>query len=100
MTATPLPDLILYTRAGCDLCDAARDLAQGLLEDRAARSQPLAVLRERDVDARPDLRAEFGNRVPVFELRGRRLELAVSGARIRRFLAENLDGAAATDRIA
>ena len=100
MTATPLPDLILYTRAGCELCDEARDLAQSVLEDRAARGRPLAVLRERDVDAHASLRVELGDRVPVFELRGRRLELAVSGARLRRFLADNLDGAAATDRIA
>jgi hypothetical protein len=100
MAVAPLPDLILYTRAGCELCDEARDVAQGLLEDRAARSRPLAVLRERDVDADASLRAELGDRVPVFELRGRRLELAVSAGRLRRFLAENLDGVAATDRIA
>ena len=50
MAATaPLPDLVLYSRPGCGLCDDARAIVQGLLEDRAARSQPLARLRERDI---------------------------------------------------
>ena len=49
MTASPLPDLILYTRAGCGLCDETRLMLQGLLEDRAARGARLAQFRERDI---------------------------------------------------
>jgi hypothetical protein len=100
MAVAPQPELILFTRAGCELCAEARDVAQGLLEDRAARGQPLALIREVDVDADERLAAELGHLLPVFELRGRRIELAVSASRLRRFLADGLDGAAATDRIA
>jgi hypothetical protein len=92
MAATPpLPDLILYSRPGCHLCDDARDAIQGLLEDRAARSQPLAQLREVDITADPELERRFFDTIPVVELGGDRLELAISPARIRRFLADHLD---------
>jgi hypothetical protein len=92
MAATPpLPDLVLYSRPGCGLCDEARSMIQGLLEDRAARSQPLARLRERDISDDLDLEGELFDRIPVVELHGDRLELATSPARIRRVLAEHLD---------
>jgi len=92
MSATPLPDLILYTRDGCELCDESRAVVQGLLEDRAARGQRTAALRERDVAADPSLERELGAVIPVLELRERRLELATSPSKIRRFLADALDG--------
>jgi hypothetical protein len=92
MAATPpLPDLILYSRPGCHLCDDARDAIQGLLEDRAARSQPLAQLREVDITTDPELERRFFESIPVVELGADRLELAISPARIRRFLANHLD---------
>jgi Glutaredoxin-like domain (DUF836) len=87
----PLPDLVLFTRPGCGLCDEARDIVQGLLEDRAARSQPLARLAERDITTDETVERALFDRIPVLELRGERLELAVSPARIRRFLADHLD---------
>jgi glutaredoxin-like protein DUF836 len=92
MAATaPLPDLVLFMRPGCELCDEARVAIQSLLEDRAARSQPLARLRERDISSDPDLERQLSDRIPVVELRGERLELAVSPARLRRFLEAHLD---------
>jgi len=87
----PLPALILYTRPGCDLCDDARAAIQSILEDRAARSLPLARLIERDISTDDDLERTFGALIPVVELRGERVELAVSPARLRRFLERNLD---------
>jgi len=92
--ASPLPDLVLYTRPGCELCDEARDSIQSVLEDRAARGAALPRLIERDVAADPDLEGRFGNLVPVVELGDRRLELAVSAGRIRRLLGDVLDGTA------
>jgi hypothetical protein len=89
---TPLPDLILYTRAGCGLCDEARALLQSLLEDRAARGARTAAIRERDITTSPDWERAFFDRIPVVELGGRRLELATSAAKLRRFLDEALDG--------
>ena len=92
MAATPpLPDLLLYSRPGCHLCDETRDAIQGLLEDRAARSQPLARLREVDITTDPELERRFFDSIPVIELGGDRLQLATSPARIRRFLADHLD---------
>ena len=91
MGATPLPDLVLYTRPGCGLCGEARGLLQSLLEDRAARGLPLAHLRERDIETDPALERDLFDRIPVVELRGRRLELAISAAKLRRVLADGLD---------
>ncbi len=88
----PLPELVLYTRAGCHLCDEARAIVQGLLEDRAARALPIAALAERDITTNPDWERQLFDRIPVLELRGRRLELAVSPAKVRAFLADALDG--------
>jgi hypothetical protein len=90
--STPLPDLVLYTRSGCHLCDETRALVQGLLEDRAARGRRTAALRERDISTNPDWERAWFDRIPVVELAGRRLELATSLGSLRRFLDEGLDG--------
>jgi glutaredoxin len=59
------PRLQLLTRVGCHLCaDAAATLEPIAAE---AGLVPVAV----DVDADPDLQAEFGDRVPVVLLDGR-----------------------------
>lgn len=92
MTASPLPDLVLYTRPGCGLCDETRALLQALLEDRAAHGARGAHLREQDISADPALERDLFDRIPVVELGGRRLELATSAARLRRFLDDGLDG--------
>jgi hypothetical protein len=92
MTVILLPDVILYTRAGCGLCDETRGVLQGLLEDRAARGARGAHLRERDIAADPAVERDLFDRIPVVELRGRRLELATSASRLRRFLDDGLDG--------
>jgi hypothetical protein len=88
-----LPELVLYTRDGCHLCDEARALVQGLLEDRAARALPIARLVERDITANPEWERQFFDTIPVVEVRGRRLPLAISTAKLRAFLAETLDQA-------
>jgi hypothetical protein len=87
----PLPDLVLYTRPGCELCDEARDSIQSVLEDRAARGLPYPPLVVRDIEVDADLGPRLRDRVPVVELGDRRLELAVSASRIRRLLADVLD---------
>jgi glutaredoxin-like protein DUF836 len=98
MTATSLPQILLYMRPGCHLCDEARATLESLLEDRAARGQSIATLREVDITADPDVERRNFDVIPVVELGGRRLELAVSHGKLRRFLADGLD--AATSRIA
>ena len=64
-TVTPLPDLVLYTRAGCHLCVVAGETLQRIAGEAGL------VAEERDVDADPELQAEYGDRVPVVLLDGR-----------------------------
>ena len=92
---TPLPELVLYTRPGCHLCDDARAIVQGLLEDRAARGRRTAAIHERDITTDPAWERQFFATIPVVELGGRRLELATSSAKLRRFLDDALDGSLA-----
>ena len=91
MTLPLRPEIVLYTRDGCHLCDETRSILQGLLEDRATRGQRSAVVREQDITADPALERAYFTAIPVLEAGGRRLELATSPAAIRRFLAETLD---------
>ena len=96
MAATPLPDLFLYTRAGCHLCDEARELVQALLDERAAAGRPVPTLVERDIETDPAWERAFFASIPVVELGDRRLELATSVAKLRRLLTETLDVPAAS----
>ena len=57
--------LTLLTRAGCHLCDVAKEAM-----DRVAAASGEAW-RELDVDADPELLAEYSDRVPVVLLDGR-----------------------------
>ena len=96
MSGTPLPDLILYGRADCGLCDEARELLRALLDERAASGLPTPTLQERDIDADPTLQRAFFATIPVVELGDRRLETVTSAAKLRRLLTEVLDGATTT----
>lgn len=87
----PLPDLVLYARDGCGLCDEARQAIQMLLADRSARGLRVPALVEYDIDADPELHRRLFDRIPVIELGSGRLELATSVARLRRLLADVLD---------
>jgi glutaredoxin len=57
--------LQLLTRAACHLCAAAADALAGVAAEAGL------VPQEVDVDADPELRAEYGDRVPVVLLDGR-----------------------------
>ena len=96
MADAPLPDLILYSRAGCHLCDEARDLLGALLEERSRNGLPLPFLREIDIESDPDIERRFFTTIPVVELGERQVELATSAAKLRRLLSDVLDGSPAT----
>jgi hypothetical protein len=96
MADAPLPDLILYSRPGCHLCDEARGLLQQLLEERRHSERPTPTLIEIDIESDTDLERKFFSTIPVVELGDRRLELATSAAKIRRLLIDVLDGSTAT----
>ena len=63
--AEPGPRLQLLTRTDCHLCAVAAETL-----DRLAEEAGLTVA-EVDVDADPELQAEYGDRVPVVLLDGR-----------------------------
>jgi glutaredoxin len=60
----PEPRLQLLTRAGCHLCETAAETLDRIAAE--AGLTPVAV----DVDADPELQAEYGDRVPVVLLDG------------------------------
>jgi glutaredoxin len=64
-SSTPDVELVLYTRAGCHLCDEMkREIAR-------ADAAVLDDLREVDVDSDPALAARHGQSVPVLAIDGR-----------------------------
>lgn len=89
---SPMPELVLYARPGCHLCDEAREAIRAVLADRAERSLPVPSLTERNIEADADLHRRLLERIPVVEIDGRRVELVVSVGKVRRLLAEALDG--------
>lgn len=93
--AAPLPDLILYTRPGCHLCDEAREAIEAVLADRGTRDLPVPAVVEIDIESDPELHRRFLERIPVVELAGSRIELIVTVGKLRRAFADVLDGARA-----
>jgi hypothetical protein len=89
----PLPDLVLYTRAGCSLCDEARAAIDMTLADRRERGLAIPALVERDIEADPELHRRFLERIPVVELGTRRVELIVTIGKMRHLLSEAFDEA-------
>jgi glutaredoxin len=66
-TASPpeQPRLTLYTRAGCHLCDVAK---QAMARVAAVSGE---TWQEIDIDGDAELAAEYGDRIPVVLLDGR-----------------------------
>src|SRR5258706_13905941 len=95
MAAVPLPQILLFTRPGCHLCDDTRLALEGLLEDRAALGQAIATVHEIDITADPDIERRNFDVIPVVELGGRRVALPVSPAKSPRVLPQA--SASATD---
>jgi hypothetical protein len=91
MDHSPLPDLFIYGRPGCHLCDDSRALVDAILDQRRRAGLPAAAIVERDITTDPEWERAFFTTIPVLELGGRRLELALSAGKIRRLLADVLD---------
>jgi hypothetical protein len=58
-------EIVLYTRAGCHLCDAMK------AELERARLGGTCTLREVDIDTDPALVEEYGRSIPVLAIAGR-----------------------------
>jgi len=91
IVTSPLPDLVLYARPDCHLCDEARSAIELVLTDRRDRHLTVPRLVEIDIDANDEL-AGLRDRIPVVEIGSARLELVVSAPRLRRLLEDVLDG--------
>jgi hypothetical protein len=91
VTATP-PEIVLYGRPGCHLCEDAHVLLDALLASRAAAGLPTPALIERSIEEDDDLLRRYLLVIPVLAAGGRELELATTPSSVRRFLAEVLDG--------
>ena len=59
------PRVTVYTRAACGLCEKAEAEVARICADVGAGWTTV------DVDSDPELRAEYGDRVPVIEVDGR-----------------------------
>ena len=92
VVTAPLPPLVLFGRRACHLCDEARAMLDALLADRASRGLAAPPVEERDIDADEALHGRYAFTIPVIAVDGRELELVTSAAKLRRFLAETLDG--------
>jgi hypothetical protein len=84
----PLPDLVLYTRPSCSLCDEAREAIDLVLADRRERGEGVPQVVERNIEDDPDLHRRYLERIPVVELGDQRVELVVSVGRLRRMLSQ------------
>jgi hypothetical protein len=93
VTPSPTP-LVLFGRPGCHLCEDARAFLEALLADRTANGLASAPLVERSIEEDAALHARYVFTIPVLAYGERELELATTPAKLRRFLAEALDGVA------
>jgi hypothetical protein len=84
----PLPDLVLYTRAACSLCDEAREAIEAVIADREARGLAVPNVLDVDIELDPELRRRYLDRIPVVELGNQRVEHVVSVGKVRRLLNE------------
>ena len=82
----PLPDLVLYTRPGCSLCEEARHAIEVVIADRRERGLAVPDVVERNIESDPDLHRALLERIPVVELGDQRVELVVSIGKLRRLL--------------
>ena len=95
MIPSALPEIRLYERSGCHLCEDARTHLEALLASWSAAGRAVPRLVGRDIDSDPAWHDAFFETIPVVEIGGRRLTLATSPARVRRFVEEALADAGA-----
>ncbi len=76
----------MYTRDGCHLCEETRDVLQAALEARVLRGDPIARVREIDIDTDPELKGRYGDLIPVLALNGTELPLAMGRRAVDGFL--------------
>jgi hypothetical protein len=96
MADPPLPDLFLYGRSECHLCDEAHELITAFLDDRRSRNLPTPALVERDIETDPTWQRAYVATIPVVEFGNRRLETLISLSALRSLLNDVLDAEPST----
>jgi hypothetical protein len=86
----PLPELVLYARPGCSLCDEAREAIGLVVDDRRERGLSAPDIVERNIEDDPELHRRYLERIPVVEIGNQRVELVVTVGKMRRLLNEVL----------
>lgn len=72
------PRVVLFTRPGCHLCDAAREVVANVVTDVGE------LYEERDITADPDLLSRYVESIPVVEVDGVQIDFwRVSEVRLR-----------------
>ncbi len=87
--ATPLPDLVLWRSDRCHLCEDTNVLLEALLAERAVAGRAVPRLVVRRIAEDPAVERALFEQIPVLEIDGRRLPLAVRSGAIRAFLDES-----------
>jgi hypothetical protein len=90
-SVAPLPDLVLYARPGCSLCDEAREAIRLVTDDRRERGLPVPKVVERNIEDDPELHRRYLERIPVVELGDQRVELIVTVGKLRRLFSAAFD---------
>jgi glutaredoxin len=78
--------ITFYTRGGCELCAETRDALQAALEARVLRGDAIVPVRDVDIASEPELVARYGDLIPVLEMNGSELPLAMGRRAIDAFL--------------
>jgi glutaredoxin len=60
------PEVILYTRRGCHLCDEAKEVIERLRKEAAFRFEQI------DIDTDPALKDRYNDEVPVIFINGKK----------------------------
>jgi glutaredoxin len=83
---TSVPEVVLYGRPGCCLCDEAREILE-----RVRARRPFALV-ERDIDADEGLLRAYLERIPVVAIDGEEaFELFVDESEFERRLGDRLE---------
>lgn len=87
----PLPTLVLWRGDGCHLCDETAELLDLLLAERARAALPVPPVEHRRIVEDPAVERALFELIPVLEIGGERLPLALRPGPIRTWLSAQLD---------
>jgi hypothetical protein len=88
------PLLVLWRGDGCHLCDETAEILALLLDERRRAGLAVPVVEHRRIADDPAVERELFEQIPVLEMDGERLLLALRANQVRAWLTGRLDDAA------